>query len=80
MLTLLFQWFDYQDQIQRNILNIGICIPDSCSALDLQVSLQKELDKVFIPEQVKAVVKVEPSMCTVSEDMYPYDTAFYVTR
>jgi len=59
---------------------LGICIPSSCSASDLQKSLQNELDKVFLPEQFKAVVKVNPLLCTVSEDMYPYNTAYYVTK
>lgn len=73
-------WVDYPDQVQRNSLHLGICIPDSCTATDLQTSLQNELDKVFIPEQFKAVVKVNPLLCTVSGDMYPYNTAYYVTN
>jgi len=79
-ITLLFQWVDYPDQVQRNSLNLGICIPSSCSASDLQTSLQNEFDKVFLPEHIKAVVKVNPIMCTVSGDMYPYNTAYYVTK
>lgn len=77
--VLLFQWTEYPDQISRNSLTIGICIPDSCSATDLQTSLQKELDRVFDPEQVKAIVNVDPIMCTVSGDSYPRTTAYYVT-
>ncbi|XP_016662452.1 nose resistant to fluoxetine protein 6 [Acyrthosiphon pisum] len=73
-------WGDYPDKVKRNKLNLGICIPDSCSALDLQTSLQNELDKVFTPEEIEAVVKVDPIMCTVKGDMYPYNTSYYVTR
>ncbi|XP_060865863.1 nose resistant to fluoxetine protein 6-like [Metopolophium dirhodum] len=73
-------WVDYPDQVQRNSLNLGICIPNSCTATDLQTSLQNELDKVFLPEQFKTVVKVNPLLCTVSGDMYPYNTAYYVTN
>ncbi|CAI6366681.1 unnamed protein product [Macrosiphum euphorbiae] len=73
-------WGDYPDKVKRNRLNLGICIPDSCSALDLQTSLQNELDKVFTPEEIEAVVKVDPIMCTVKGDMYPYNTSYYVTR
>lgn len=80
MLILLFQWVDYPDQIPRNILNIGVCIPDSCSALDLQKSLQKEFDKVFISEQARAIIKVDPTLCTVNGDNFLYNTAYYVTR
>lgn len=80
LLTLLFQWVDYPDQIQRNTIHLGICIPDACSASDLQTSLHKELNKVFVPENFKAVVKVDPIMCTVSGDMYPYNTSYYITR
>lgn len=72
-------WIDTPDKVKRNSLNLGICIPDSCSASDLQTSLQTELDKVFLPENFKAVVQVDPIMCTVSGDMYPYNTAYYVT-
>lgn len=78
--TLSFQWSDYQDQVQRNSLNLGICIPNSCTAADLQTSLQNELDKVFLPEQFKAVVQVNPLLCTVSGDMYPYNRAYYITK
>ncbi|CAI6365154.1 unnamed protein product [Macrosiphum euphorbiae] len=73
-------WDDYPDKVKRNSLNLGICIPYSCSASDLQSSLQNELDKVFTPEEIKAVVKVDPIMCTVKGDMYPYNTSYYVTR
>lgn len=72
-------WADYQDQMHRNILKLGICIPDACSALDLQTSLQSEFDEVFPPEQFRTIVKVDPIMCTVREDKFPYDTPYYVT-
>uniref|UniRef100_A0A2S2QKZ1 Nose resistant to fluoxetine protein 6 n=1 Tax=Sipha flava TaxID=143950 RepID=A0A2S2QKZ1_9HEMI len=72
-------WIDYPDQIQRNILNLGICIPDSCSSSDLQRTLQNELDKVFLQEQIKTVVKVDPHLCTVKEDIYPKSIGFYIT-
>ncbi|XP_016661602.1 uncharacterized protein LOC107884317 [Acyrthosiphon pisum] len=71
-------WADYQDQVQRNILNLGICIPDACSALDLQTSLQSEFDEAFSPEQFKTVVRVDPIKCRVREDKYPYDTPYYM--
>lgn len=79
-LAIFFQWVDSPDLVKRNSLNLGICIPDSCSASDLQTSLQEELDKVFLPENFKAVVQVDPILCSVSGDMYPYDTAYFVTR
>ncbi|CAI6365150.1 unnamed protein product [Macrosiphum euphorbiae] len=72
-------WADYKDQVQRNVFNLGICIPDECSALDLQTSLQSKFDEAFSPAQFKAVVRVDPIKCRVREDMYPYDTAYYVT-
>jgi len=72
-------WGDYQDQMQRNVLKLGMCIPDTCSALDLQTSLQNEFDETFHPEHFKTIVKVDPIMCRVREDMFPYDTSYYVT-
>jgi hypothetical protein len=80
MFIFVSQWIDYPDQIPRNILNLGICIPDSCSSSDLQKTLQNELDKVFLPEKIKAVVKVDPILCTVKEDKYPYSIAYHITR
>jgi len=73
------QWGDYEDQMQRNVLKLGMCIPDACSALDLQTSLQSEFDEVFHHEHFKTIVKVDPIMCRVREDMFPYDTSYYVT-
>uniref|UniRef100_A0A2H8TW21 Nose resistant to fluoxetine protein 6 n=1 Tax=Melanaphis sacchari TaxID=742174 RepID=A0A2H8TW21_9HEMI len=75
----ILEWVDTPDQIKRNSLNLGICIPDSCSASDLQMSLQNKLDRSFLSEKFKAIVKVDPIMCTVSGDMYPYNTMYYVT-
>ncbi|XP_050052902.1 nose resistant to fluoxetine protein 6-like isoform X1 [Aphis gossypii] len=72
-------WGDYLDKVHRNGLNLGICIPNSCSALDLQTSMQNELDRVFFPEGIKAIVRVDPIMCTIGGDMYPYDKNFYLT-
>ncbi|KAL5241660.1 hypothetical protein ACI65C_009070 [Semiaphis heraclei] len=72
-------WTDYPDQVRRNVFNLGICIPDACSALDLQTSLQSEFDQAFPAEQFKTVVRVDPVMCRIREDMYPYDTPYYVT-
>ncbi|VVC42242.1 Nose resistant-to-fluoxetine protein, N-terminal,Acyltransferase 3 [Cinara cedri] len=74
------KWVDYPDRIQRNIISLGICIPYSCTASDLQTSLQEQLDEVFLPERINASVKVDPIMCTISEDKYPYNAAYYVTR
>lgn len=76
----MFQWIDFPDQIQRNVLNFGVCIPDSCTALDLQTSLQIEMNRVFLLKKINASVKVDQIMCTVSENNYPYDTAYYITR
>ncbi|KAL4143275.1 hypothetical protein QTP88_005626 [Uroleucon formosanum] len=72
-------WGNYEDQVPRNIFNLGICIPEACSALDLQTSLQSEFDEKFSPEQFKTIVKVDQIKCRVREDMYPYDTSYYLT-
>ncbi|XP_022177145.1 uncharacterized protein LOC111038383 [Myzus persicae] len=72
-------WADYQDQVQRNVFHLAVCIPGTCSALDLQTSLQSQFDEAFPSEQFKTVVRVDPIMCRVREDTYPYDTPYYVT-
>jgi len=76
----LFQWGDYDDQLPRNVLRLGVCIPDSCTVSDLRTALQKKLEKVFVPDVATVTVKADPILCTVSGDMYPFTTAFYVTR
>lgn len=66
--------------LSKNIVRLGICIPDSCTAKDLEVTLQKEFDDRFQPHHVKAEVTVESILCTTGKDMYPFDTGFYFTR
>ncbi|XP_060864362.1 nose resistant to fluoxetine protein 6-like [Metopolophium dirhodum] len=70
---------DHDKQLHRNVVKFGICIPDSCTAADLQVTLQKEFDKHFLPHQVKAQVEVESILCSTDKDEYPYDTGYYLT-
>lgn len=62
------------------MVKFGICIPDSCTATDLEISLQKEFDKRFLPHNVKAQVQVESILCSTNKDIYPYDNGFYLTR
>ncbi|XP_022172973.1 nose resistant to fluoxetine protein 6-like isoform X2 [Myzus persicae] len=72
-------FIDYEDRYRRNEVKIGICIPDSCTAADLETSLQKELDIVFLPHRVQPKVKVDPMLCSTDKNMYPYDTGYHVT-
>ncbi|XP_050442482.1 nose resistant to fluoxetine protein 6-like [Adelges cooleyi] len=71
---------NYDDRVLRNELRTGICIPGSCTATDLQVSLQKELDKMLMAHQIKAQVKVDPMLCSIDKDLYPFDTGYYLTN
>lgn len=66
--------------MHRNRVNFGICIPDSCSASDLEISLQREFDKHFLQHQVKAQVQVQSILCSTDKNTYPYDIGFIVTR
>ncbi|XP_060865557.1 nose resistant to fluoxetine protein 6-like [Metopolophium dirhodum] len=66
-------------RLHRNIVKFGICIPDSCTAADLQITLQKEFDIHFLPHQINAQVKVESILCSTDKDEYPYDTGYYIT-
>ncbi|XP_022182796.1 nose resistant to fluoxetine protein 6-like isoform X2 [Myzus persicae] len=70
---------DHDKQLYRNIIKFGICIPDSCTAADLQITLQNEFDKHFLPHQVKAEVQVDSILCSTDKDEYPYDTGYYLT-
>ncbi|CAI6366252.1 unnamed protein product [Macrosiphum euphorbiae] len=71
--------FDYEDRYRRNEVKIGICIPESCTASNLETSLQKDLDIVFSPHRVQPKVKVDHMLCSTDKNMYPYDTGYYVT-
>lgn len=73
------QFVDYGDRYRRNEMKIGVCIPESCTAESLEISLQKELDKVFLPHQVQPHVKVEPILCSTDVNLRPYDNGYYVT-
>lgn len=64
----------------RNNLKFGICVPESCKASDLQNSLQFSLDRVFLPEKIKAIAFVDPILCSTGKDLYPYTTGYYLTR
>ncbi|XP_050533851.1 nose resistant to fluoxetine protein 6-like isoform X2 [Daktulosphaira vitifoliae] len=72
-------WVDHPNQMSRNVLKFGICIPESCKALDLENSLQSTLDQVFLPENVKAIASVNPIMCSLGKDLYPYTRGYYTT-
>lgn len=74
------QYIDNDNQFDRNKMNFGICIPDSCTASDLEISLQKEFDKHFLPHDVKAEVQVDPILCSTDKDEYPFDAGYYVTK
>lgn len=73
------QFIDYHDQYRRNEVKIGICIPDSCTAENLETSLQNTLDKIFLPHHVQPQVKVEPILCSTDKNVFPRDTGYYVT-
>lgn len=70
---------DYDFQTRRNNVKFGVCIPNSCTAKDLEISLQRDFDTHFLPHQVKAHVKVEPILCSTDQDLYPYGVGYYVT-
>ncbi|XP_025192359.1 nose resistant to fluoxetine protein 6-like [Melanaphis sacchari] len=70
---------DRDNRFLRNVIEFGICIPDSCNADDLQVTLQKEFDAHFLPHRINAQVQVESISCSTDKDEYPYDNGFYLT-
>ncbi|VVC41806.1 Nose resistant-to-fluoxetine protein, N-terminal,Acyltransferase 3 [Cinara cedri] len=70
---------DNDNRIHRDNVKFGICIPDSCTAADLEISLQKQFDKHFLPHRVKALVRVQSILCSTDKDEYPYDAGFYLT-
>ncbi|XP_050440168.1 O-acyltransferase like protein-like isoform X9 [Adelges cooleyi] len=72
-------FIDYGDRYKRNVINLGVCIPEACSSADLEVSLQRELDRIFLSHQLKAQVKVKPDLCNTNKHFFPYDTGYYVT-
>lgn len=76
----IFQFVDYEYRYRRNEVKIGICIPELCTAGNLEISLQQQLSDVFLPHQIQPKVKVEPMLCSTDKPMFPYDSGYYVTR
>ncbi|XP_050440173.1 O-acyltransferase like protein-like [Adelges cooleyi] len=72
-------FIDYGDRYKRNVINLGVCIPEACTSADLEISLQRELDSIFLSHQLKAQVKVKPDLCNTNKHFFPYDTGYYVT-
>ncbi|XP_050440159.1 O-acyltransferase like protein-like isoform X1 [Adelges cooleyi] len=72
-------FIDYGDLYKRNVINLGVCIPEACTSADLEISLQRELDSIFLSHQLKAQVKVKPDLCNTNKHFFPYDTGYYVT-
>ncbi|XP_050521580.1 nose resistant to fluoxetine protein 6-like [Daktulosphaira vitifoliae] len=75
----ILRWVEHPNQMPRNNLKFGICVPESCKALDVQNSLQFSLDQVFFPKKIKAIAFVDPILCSISTDLYPYTTGYYLT-
>lgn len=76
----MLQFVDRDNRLRRNVMKFGICIPASCTADDLQVTLQKEFDTHFLPHRINAQVQVESILCSTDKDEYPYDNGYYLTR
>jgi len=74
------QFVNYQVRYRRDEVKIGVCIPESCTAGNLEASLQKQLDDAFLPQRVQARVRVEPFLCSAGKYVDPPDTGYYVTR
>ncbi|XP_050440208.1 O-acyltransferase like protein-like isoform X2 [Adelges cooleyi] len=72
-------FIDYGDQYKRNVINLGVCIPEACTSEDLEVSLQRELDRIFLAHQLSTQVNVKPELCNTNKIFFPYDTGYYVT-
>ncbi|XP_050442145.1 nose resistant to fluoxetine protein 6-like isoform X1 [Adelges cooleyi] len=71
---------DVGDQVRRNHVNIGICIPEACTFEDLEFALQRKLDSIFLAQNVNATVKVEPSLCSTNKDVHPFGMGYHLTR
>ncbi|XP_050440209.1 nose resistant to fluoxetine protein 6-like [Adelges cooleyi] len=72
-------FIDYGDRYKRNVIKLGVCIPEACTSEDLEVSLQRELDRIFQAHQLTTQVKVKPEFCSTNISFFPYDTGYYVT-
>ncbi|XP_050435613.1 nose resistant to fluoxetine protein 6-like, partial [Adelges cooleyi] len=72
-------FIDYGDRYNRNVIKLGVCIPEACTSEDLEVSLQRELDRIFLAHQLSTQVKVKPDYCNTNISFFPYDTGYYLT-
>lgn len=51
----------------RNELNVAICVPASCSAIDVETHLDSALSIFRTEWQLEASVHVDPRMCQIHE-------------
>lgn len=50
-------------KIPRNILNVGLCVPASCSNKDLEKSLNNELENIKNDYNIMYRVVIPPGRC-----------------
>ncbi|CAH1710164.1 nose resistant to fluoxetine protein 6-like isoform X1 [Aphis gossypii] len=58
-------------KIQRNEINTALCIPSSCSHLDLQTTLSPKIISAFHKHQLTTTVTVNSVHCTTQQELQP---------
>ncbi|XP_050440176.1 nose resistant to fluoxetine protein 6-like isoform X2 [Adelges cooleyi] len=72
-------FIDYGDRFKRNVIRLGVCVPEACTAADLETSLQREMDRILLPHQLKARIEVHPNLCSTDKDLQPFEIGYYIT-
>lgn len=57
--------------MQRNEINTALCLPSSCTNLDLQTTLSPKIIFAFHKYQIMATVTVNAVYCTTQQELKP---------
>lgn len=63
--------------MERKKLRFAMCIPSSCTPVDLKISLNSTLNPIFETHGLEISVDVNPVFCKIREE-FTYPLAYYI--
>ncbi|XP_071445528.1 nose resistant to fluoxetine protein 6-like [Hetaerina americana] len=61
-----------------SLIEWAVCIPSSCTAQDLEISMQEAVDSLAEPFSLKVKVRVDPAACHVDEPRKVHELDYFV--
>lgn len=65
--------------MSRQTLNWAICLPSSCTATDIEKSIENTLRPLFEASDLSVKASVNPLLCNVKETQ-PFPPGYHYTR